>query len=48
MKTRLYERAVSLALALLVNLGMLGSIEFLAGQENASPLWAAAVVAKPA
>jgi len=45
MKSLLIQRAVSLGLAALVTFGMLGSIDLLAGQEAASPLWAAAVMA---
>ncbi|MBE0546824.1 MAG: hypothetical protein IH627_04010 [Rubrivivax sp.] len=46
MKIRLFERAVSLALAAVINLGMLGAIEYLAGQQDVSLQWAAAVMAK--
>lgn len=45
MKTHPLQRAAALALALLVNLAMLGSIETLAGNEAVSPLWAAVVAA---
>lgn len=45
MKTRPHERFFALVLALLVNLGLLGSIETLAGNPGVSPLWAAAVMA---
>ncbi|WP_326541108.1 hypothetical protein [Pseudorhodoferax sp.] len=43
--TPLLHRAVSLALALMMTAGMLGGIDRLAGEQDASPLWAAAVVA---
>jgi len=46
MKIRPLERAVSLVLAAVVTIGMLGGIDQLAGQQEASPLWAAAVMAK--
>jgi len=46
MKIRPLERAVSLLLAAVITLGMLGGIDQLAGQQEASPLWAAAVMAK--
>lgn len=46
MKTRLFERAISLMFAAAVTLGMLGGIDHLAGQPDASPQWAAAVMAK--
>jgi hypothetical protein len=45
MKSLLIQRAASMSLAALVTLGMLGSIDLLAGQESASALWAAAVMA---
>ena len=48
MKTRPHERLVALVLALLVNLGLLGSIETLAGHPGVSPLWASAVTASRA
>jgi hypothetical protein len=46
MQIHLIERAVALALAAVINVGMLACIEYLAGQEGASPQWAAAVAAK--
>jgi len=45
MKIHPFQRAVSLVLAAVINLALLGGIEFLAGQEEASPQWAAAVMA---
>jgi hypothetical protein len=44
-KTRLHERVAALTLAMLLTLGMLGGIDHLAGLEEASPRWAAAVTA---
>jgi hypothetical protein len=46
MKVRLAERAIALALASLVTAGMLGAIDGLAGLEDVSPAWAAAVMSK--
>ena len=46
MKIHPLARAVSLLLAAVVTLGVLGGIDHLAGQEEASPQWAAAVVAR--
>ena len=46
MKIRPFERAVSLVLAAVITLGMLGGIDQLAGQQGASPLWAAAVMVR--
>ena len=43
-----YARIVSFTLALLVTAGTLGAIDHLAGQEESSPQWAAAVMAKRA
>jgi hypothetical protein len=48
MKIRPIERAVSLVLAFVITIGMLGGIDQLAGQQEASPLWAAAVMARGA
>ena len=48
MKIRPFERAVSLVLAAVITLGMRGGIDQLAGQQGASPLWAAAVMARGA
>lgn len=45
MKIHFHERAVAPGLATLINLALLGSIEFLAGQPQAPRLWAAAVTA---
>lgn len=45
MKIHFYERAVALGLATLINLALLGSIEYLAGKPQAPGLWAAAVTA---
>jgi len=46
MKIRTFERAVSLVLAAVVTIGMLGGIDQLAGQQDASPLWAVAVMSR--
>jgi hypothetical protein len=45
MKIRLLERIVALGLAAVINLALLGSIEFLAGRPDAGALWAAAGIA---
>ena len=46
MKHRLAERAAAIVLAGLVTAGMLGAIDRLAGLEDVSPAWAAAVMSK--
>jgi hypothetical protein len=45
MKIHFLERVVALGLASVVNLALLGSIEFLAGRQDAAALWAAAAMA---
>jgi hypothetical protein len=46
MKSRLAERTVAFVLASLITAGMLGAIDQLAGLEDVSPTWAAAVMSK--
>lgn len=48
MRLHLYQRAAALALASLLTAAMLAAIDRLAGLEDASPQWAAAVAAKRA
>ena len=44
MKNHFLERIVAFGLASVVNLALLGSIEFLAGRQDMAALWAAAVM----
>lgn len=46
MKPTVAARAVSLVLASLITVAMLGAIDGLAGLEEVSPTWAAAVMSK--
>jgi hypothetical protein len=43
-KIRLFQRALSLALATVLTLGLLGGIDHLAGSEPVSAVWASAVM----
>lgn len=45
MKPHFLHRATSFVLALVLTLGLFGGIDHLAGREDASALWAAAVMA---
>lgn len=45
MKTNLIHRSTSLLMATLITLALFGSIDHLAGIEEASGVWAAAVMA---
>lgn len=45
MKIRLIQRALSLALAAVLTLGLFGGIDHLASSDTVSGVWAAAVMA---